>query len=437
MVKDDHSLQVSTLNVDGSNWLYYKAWVEWAISLKGLIGHLTSLDVKPEDPSAGKDSSWKPTATEQKLVSEYPEELWQWAKDDGYVKQEETVKSVWGVLTDLFQNFSHIVIINLQRKLQESCCVEKGDVCAHFDKMCTLHEQLATLGQSITDNNFTAIILSSLLASYNSNLAAMMSLALVMQKDLSPDFIIKVISDKYDRCQMWMKRGNSGNSRNSKDTAYSAKDGKKSTCENCGNKGHVKDQCWEEGGGKAGQAPKWFQNKGKGKKREKGSGKAATAASATASLSMQTSADSEPNGVWLVHLQDDDWLMEIAEEEIPNPWDIIIDEEDAYTNTLDHALLAGESLNSTEETILFDSGASCHMSYHSKFLDYKPIIHKPITTADNHTFHAIRKGNLGTPLPNGTAQTHIQLKDMLYAPKMGIMLISISKLDVAGYAALF
>ncbi|KIN99445.1 hypothetical protein M404DRAFT_70875, partial [Pisolithus tinctorius Marx 270] len=151
------------------------------------------------------------------------EKLWQWAKDDGYVKQaiaaslleslflqvlkEETAKSVWGVLTDLFQNRSRIIAIDLWRKLQESCCLEKGDVHAHFDKMRTLCKQLAALGQSITDDDFAAIIL--------------------------------------------------------------------------------------------------------------------------------------------------------------------------------------------KETILFDSGASCHMSsYHSKFLDYKPIIPKPITAADNHTFHAIGKGNL-------------------------------------------
>ncbi|KIO05099.1 hypothetical protein M404DRAFT_141744, partial [Pisolithus tinctorius Marx 270] len=166
------------------------------------------------------------------------------------VLKEETAKSVWGALTDLFQNHSHVVAIDLQRKLQESHCAEKGDVHAHFDKMCALREQLAAPGQSITDDNFTAIIL--------------------------------------------------------------------------------------------------------------------------------------------------------------------------------------------KETILFNSGASSHMSsYHSKFLDYKPIIPKPITAADNHTFHAIGKGDLAISLPNGTAQTHIQLKDMLYAPKMGITLVSVSKLDVAGYVASF
>ncbi|KIN94798.1 hypothetical protein M404DRAFT_34692 [Pisolithus tinctorius Marx 270] len=208
--------------------------------------------------------------------------------------------------------------------------------------------------------------------------------------------------------QTWTKRGNTRNSGNSRDAAYSAKDGKKSTCEKCGKEGHMKDQCWEEGGRKAGQAPKWFQNKGKGKKKEKGTGKAATAASTSASSSVQTSTDSDPDRVWLAHLQDNNWLMEIAEEEILKPQDIINDEEDVYMDNYNHVLLAGENLNSTEETILFNSGTSCHMSsYCSEFLNYKPIIPKPITAADNHTFHAIGKGDLAILLPNGTTQTHI------------------------------
>ena len=41
----------------------------------------------PDDPSQGKDSSWKPTAAKQKLVSEYPAKFKEWTKDDNYVKQ--------------------------------------------------------------------------------------------------------------------------------------------------------------------------------------------------------------------------------------------------------------------------------------------------------------------------------------------------------------
>ena len=160
---------------------------------------------------------------------------------------------------------------------------------------------------------------------------------------------------------------------------------------------------------------------------------AATAASTAA----QPDGDTEPDSVWLAHTQDD-WLTEMADEDAPNLTDLIVDEEEAYTKTYNHALLAGEGLNSRKETTLFDLGASHHMSsYRSQFLDYKPIVPKPITAADNHTFHAIRKGDLMISLPNGKGHSRIRLRDVLYAPKMGIMLMSISKLDLAGYAALF
>ena len=132
---------------------------------------------------------------------------------------------------------------------------------------------------------------------------------------------------------------------------------------------------------------------------------------------------------------DEDWFVELTDEDTP---DLIYDAEDAYTKTYSQALLAGEDLNPSERMELFDSGASCHMSsYRNQFIDYKAIVPKSITAADNHTFQAISKGDLMISIPNGKSVTHICLKDVLYTPKMGITLISISKLDVAGFAALF
>ena len=34
----------------------------------------------------------------------------------------------------------------------------------------------------------------------------------------------------------------------------------------CGKKGHTSDQCWDKGGGKEGQAPKWWKKLAKNKK---------------------------------------------------------------------------------------------------------------------------------------------------------------------------
>ena len=60
--------------------------------------------------------------------------------------------------------------------------------------------------------------------------------------------------------------------------------------------------------------------------------------------------------------------------------------------------------------------------------------------AKTYTFAAItviERGDMPITVPNGQTTTQILLKDVLYVPKMGVTLISIGKIDTAGYVALF
>jgi hypothetical protein len=78
---------------------------------------------------------------------------------------------------------------------------------------------------------------------------------------------------------------------------------------------------------------------------------------------------------------------------------------------------------------LFDSGASRHMSGHRhRFTNFTEIEARPITAADKQCFNAIGKGD-------GTSQ--IRLCDVLYAPKMGVTLVSIGKVTDSGSSVLF
>jgi len=43
----------------------------------------------------------------------------------------------------------------------------------------------------------------------------------------------------------------------------------KGNCRNCGKKGHWVKDCWEPGGDKEGQAPKWFKSQDKAKQTQK------------------------------------------------------------------------------------------------------------------------------------------------------------------------
>jgi len=139
----------------------------------------------------------------------------------------------------------------------------------------------------------------------------------------------------------------------------------------------------------------------------------------TAATAKDKGKDNEPEGVWLAHDGN-------SNDDSPNH------------TTFDYAVLASTSQKGEAQTELFDSGASRHMlSYRDLFQDFVNITPKPITTADKHTFEATGKGNILITLPNGQSRTQILLKDVLYAPKMGLTLVSISRLAAAGYAALF
>ena len=75
--------------------------------------------------------------------------------------------------------------------------------------------------------------------------------------------------------------------------------------------------------------------------------------------------------------------------------------------------------------------------YQNQFINFKSISPHPIKAADKRTFNAISKGDLQIEVPNGKMNTHILLHDMLYAPSMGVTLISISQLTKTRYAVLF
>ncbi|KAI6138062.1 hypothetical protein BKA82DRAFT_167060 [Pisolithus tinctorius] len=160
------------------------------------------------------------------------------------------------------------------------------------------------------------------------------------------------------------------------DVAFSADGSRKSkgqktkfsgTCFNCGWTGNRAENCWEEGGGKAGKAPKGWKPRGKKDMSGKDSrgGKANAAAEATST---------EPDAVW---------LAEYSTGGVDEP---------ETTSALPYATLAlADSMLSTTMVELYDSGASQHLSPHrDHFINFETIPPKPITAADKCTFNAIR-----------------------------------------------
>ncbi len=91
------------------------------------------------------------------------------------------------------------------------------------------------------------------------------------------------------------------------------------------------------------------------------------------------------------------------------------------------------------EAELYDSGASRHISpFWHRFITYQPITPQPISAADNRVFYAIGTGTLQIKVPNGPSPAMpILLRKALYAPDIGVTVVSIGRIAKAGYTVFF
>ena len=71
-----------------------------------------------------------------------------------------------------------------------------------------------------------------------------------------------------------------------------------------------------------------------------------------------------------------------------------------------------------------------------KVLKLQAIDHD-ITTADGRTIKVIGMGDMHVKLPNRSKKTKTIFKNMIHTPEMAFTLISISRLDKAGYSVIF
>jgi hypothetical protein len=160
-------------------------------------------------------------------------------------------------------SFIDLVQIDLRCQLHETRCNEGGDIKAHLGELLQLHKLLASMGASLDDRDFAAIIMGSLPESYRPILSSMNAAAHVLSKVLSPYDIMSAISEEYEH-RMIANPTTSKKGRNTALTAGTKPDRSKSwngggdsnvTCYNRNNVGHVKANCWSKGRGKEGQRP--------------------------------------------------------------------------------------------------------------------------------------------------------------------------------------
>jgi hypothetical protein len=141
----------------------------------------------------------------------------------------------------------------------------------HFVNMLQMREELAGMGSSIKDEDFCTILTNSLPTMYGSVIASLYTTAQITQKTLTSHNITVAIQDEYSRQEIQSGSGSTSSAFLLKSSKKDKKEKKKSNlvCANpkCQKTGHTIENCWKEGGGKAGQG---LRQQVKAKKNQEG-----------------------------------------------------------------------------------------------------------------------------------------------------------------------
>src|SRR6202522_114211 len=318
----DDFLRIPKLDVSGSNWVIFKDRCLWSVDARGLTEHFDGTSQSPKYPLTSLVRLGVLSDAQKLLDNEWKKELGEWNQGEAIAKQQitnsipnslfmkihskPTAYDIWKDLEGHFQNRSRMVSVDLRRRLQDQRCPEKGDIIAHFAILRTMREDLAAMGQPLSENDFYAIILGSLPGSYDPYISAVNATSGVLGKTISADDLILTITEEYERRNLKSKDGKKDENvaLYSNDAEKGQKGGSSSKknveCYNCKKKGHYKSECWAPGGGKEGQGPNQ-KEKGKAKAKE------------TAGTAKEKDEDKEKE-----KQVEEAWLAMIDEDELPD-----------------------------------------------------------------------------------------------------------------------
>jgi Pol polyprotein, beta-barrel domain len=350
----------------------------------------------------------------------------------------------------------------------ESRCQDKVNIREFLDGLQVRKEELATYGVDIEEKYYWSTIIKLFpphLSAFASNLLAGARLY-SSSKTINPDELITLVSEEYERhvSQRSRRPGQAGGKTNDKDEALTMSgNGKgrsfdckpKGTCWNCGDKGHYRNKC-----PKPAHA---HSNKKTDSPKSGGSANAAVKSDNEVEVGFfaelddedkmpallsnyKTDTDEEENGT--------DWFSEMGEDTASVIEDLSQSDVDG-SEPDSHVSIGNENFNESEDahTIqdldntkpentthieVYDSGCTRHITpYRQAVMNFKEISPKSFQAANRQSFSAVGKGEMVIHIPNGTTTSQIKLTEVLYSPEVGYTLVSIGRLDEAGFVVTF
>jgi gag-polypeptide of LTR copia-type len=169
-----------------------------------LAGHLTNAEVPTSLAGADAEtadleatSRWKheDAIVRHSTAFSIPDEAF------AVVRRGTSAKDFWDNLKARFESKSRWIRVEVMRKLYNQKCGNDDDVRAHLARLFSLQEQLFATGGSISDDDFSYLILDSLPDAYDTLVSSIGIAASFSNKerDLSPIDVNALITSDYER----------------------------------------------------------------------------------------------------------------------------------------------------------------------------------------------------------------------------------------------
>ena len=282
--------RILKLEANRTNWVIFKDHFLFAAAAASLIQHIDGTEAPPTSPVTPVSGSDPSTADQKEALDNYTGKLLRWWADEAIIRQaiasmisdslflevrkKESAKEMLEAVKEQREKKSRMVTVDMWCKLQAEKCPESGDIRAHLHKLQAMREDLVLMGGSISDEDFTSIILGSIPQSYDTYIATITATSTLLDRSLLPTNLIDAICDEADQRTIknpkpkkdeqdaaFMAGQSTGKGKKGGEGLKKSKKGVK--CYSCKKLGHFAKDCWAPGGGSEGKGPK-----GKGKEKE-------------------------------------------------------------------------------------------------------------------------------------------------------------------------
>lgn len=331
----------------------------------------------------------------------------------------------------------------MQEEALANCKLTNGDKVTgedrHIEKMRKLHQRANEAGAKIDDSRFITKLLDSFPESWDLVIMPMygetnlnkviMNLTthaerLAIQEEKSkkpsnPADAVKALEVTITALQAEVK-----SLRSDRDNRHNGGSNQNLKCtnSNCNKTGHLIQDCFQLGGGKAGQYPHWWRGK-----------RTATAVTPAANMATTTSssanATTTPGPVAGVHFAlsasiDTSQIQQLITENTPIERKV--------------ALAAANHTTNISSACVADSGCTAYFfKERDVFVEYRPVDMTGQSSKAGVSFTVKGVGKVQIQVIRDGKQHTLTFNDALHAPDITANLISISKMDRQGWHAVF